>query len=400
VKRFLICLMIILLFLGGWYFLFPAEDVPRSNNGLNEKETFELEDKIGWYRAEDRTDWMITWSANSDLQLNCFKPLRNRRLTVLSDSCFQWQRTKKTTKICFQYDSTETVRSLSIADSSLQYMQRLPDKYYTQQEVRYFNLKDSLDFTATLLKPLGPAPHPVAVFVHGSGVSDRDNFWYLYQADFLAKQGIAVLLPDKRGCGKSQGEWHTSSIQNFSEDVLAAVDYLDRNGYADAHIGLVGFSQGGWVAPLAASRSDKVSFCIAVSASAFPPNQQLSYEIKTDIINSGAPSFIASMITPLFAYRVTQKRKRWWILNSDFDPMPYWGNLQIPVLMILGENDSQVWVEGSSNRFIKVVDESNVSSSEVKIYVGTGHAFIDPESGWIRQDYLEFMSSWILNQNQ
>ncbi|MGH1364641.1 MAG: alpha/beta hydrolase family protein [Calditrichia bacterium] len=382
--------------MGGWLIFFPGEDVAPTNNRVSDQQSYLLEDKIGWYRDENNIDWMITWSANSALLMNCFKPLRSRPLIALSDTCFQWQRSSYSTRVCFQYDPAGTVRSLSLADSTVRYMTRLPDQHYIQQEIRYTNVTDSIELTATLFKPLSTKPHPVVVLLHGSGTSDRDSFWYLYQADFLAKQGIAVLLPDKRGCGKSEGNWKTSSFKSFSEDALAAVDYLKLNGHAQGKIGFVGFSQGGWIAPLAASNSNTIAFCIVVSSSAFTPYQQLNYEIKSDIIASGAPDFIASLVAPLFSYRVTRTRKFWWKQNKDYDPLTHWP-VGKPALMILGENDTQVWAEGSSKRFSEIVNVSDDSASQVKLYPNTGHALIDPESGWIVHNYLEFLSGWILN---
>ena len=62
----------------------------------------------------------------------------------------------------------------------------------------FFNNND-LRLSGMLLLPDGEEDFPVAVIIHGSGTSKRDNRWYLAIAKHLQENGIAVLLPDKRG---------------------------------------------------------------------------------------------------------------------------------------------------------------------------------------------------------
>ncbi|ESQ91254.1 hypothetical protein ABAC460_06730 [Asticcacaulis sp. AC460] len=106
-----------------------------------------------------------------------------------------------------------------------------------------------------LLEPAGQgaAPvHPLVVMVHGSDTEPAigNNRAYL-----LAAQGIAVFTYDKRGTGQSGG-FYTQNFELLADDAAAAMAHaqtmasgrFDRSGYW-------GQSQGGWVAPLAATRS-------------------------------------------------------------------------------------------------------------------------------------------------
>jgi len=100
----------------------------------------------------------------------------------------------------------------------------------------------------------GPATrHPAAVIVHGSGKESAvDQFDDPY---LLAPHGIATLVFDKRGTGGSQGTY-TQNFLVLARDVIAAVEELRRRPDVDPRaIHLVGYSQGGWIAPLAASRT-------------------------------------------------------------------------------------------------------------------------------------------------
>jgi uncharacterized protein len=100
------------------------------------------------------------------------------------------------------------------------------------------------------------APYPAAVIVHGSGTESAVDFFrdpYL-----LAPHGIATLVFDKRGTGGSAGTY-TQNFHVLARDVIAAVEALRGRPDIDAGaIHLVGYSQGGWIAPLAASRTEGI----------------------------------------------------------------------------------------------------------------------------------------------
>ncbi len=139
---------------------------------------------------------------------------------------------------------------------------------------------------------LNQGPHPVVVFMHGSGVSDRDNLWYLHIADYLAQRGIMVLLPDKRGCGKSEGEWHSASFEDFAGDAIAGAKYLTAtNGLKISKVGFLGVSQGGKISAYTAEQSDIVDFAINLSGGVVTLSQALAHEISADMRNGGAGVF-------------------------------------------------------------------------------------------------------------
>lgn len=104
----------------------------------------------------------------------------------------------------------------------------------------------------------GSGPFKTVVWVHGSDpVPSVGREWLPH---LLASQGIATLVFDKRGTGCSTGQY----VQHFgvlSDDVVAAVAWLATQPEVDARaIGLAGFSQGGWVAPLAAAKQPSIRF--------------------------------------------------------------------------------------------------------------------------------------------
>ena len=110
--------------------------------------------------------------------------------------------------------------------------------------------------TGTFRRPEGgrAGPCPAVAFVDGSGPAERDG--WDDEAEVLAGAGFASLAWDKPGCGGSGGDWRDQSLQDRAGEALAAVACLAaQEGVDPGRVALLGASQGGWVGPLAASRS-------------------------------------------------------------------------------------------------------------------------------------------------
>jgi pimeloyl-ACP methyl ester carboxylesterase len=107
-----------------------------------------------------------------------------------------------------------------------------------------------------LVMPAAQCPCPSVVVVHGSEDYSAVDFYaepYIYAAN-----GFASLVFDKRGTGESEGEY-SQNFRVLAGDVLAAVKWLrDQPGIDGGRVHLAGFSQGGWIAPLAAARDANI----------------------------------------------------------------------------------------------------------------------------------------------
>lgn len=152
----------------------------------------------------------------------------------------------------------------------------VPPFPYAQEEVTYTNAEDGTRLAGTLTIPEGPGPHPAVVLITGSGPQDRDEALmghrpFLVLADHLTRQGIAVLRSDDRGVGGSTGSVDAGSSTIFAGDALAGVALLKARPEIDpARIGLVGHSEGGIVAPIAAARSRDVAFIVLLAGTGVP----------------------------------------------------------------------------------------------------------------------------------
>ena len=138
-------------------------------------------------------------------------------------------------------------------------------KFSFEEHSVEFHHRD-VKLAGSLLLPKSEAPVPAVVFVHGAGQQTRDP--YREAGEYFASQGIAALIYDKRGTGKSGGTYESREpYENLVNDALSAVAYLkQRREIAASQIGIWGLSQGAYISAAAASRSKDIRFIIVVGA--------------------------------------------------------------------------------------------------------------------------------------
>lgn len=109
---------------------------------------------------------------------------------------------------------------------------------------------------ATFHRPPGNNPVPAVLICHGfAGTKVGKHRLYVRLSEHLARQGIASLRLDFRGCGDSEGSFDETTLEDQVSDTLAGLRYLIcRDGIDIERIGLLGRSMGGAVAVVAAKR--------------------------------------------------------------------------------------------------------------------------------------------------
>ena len=118
----------------------------------------------------------------------------------------------------------------------------------------------------------GRLRHPTIVLVAGSGPVDRDALVagipiFTQLAGELAKRGFMVLRYDKRGVGQSGGRTETATLQDYADDLVAIVRWLDRRDDVDEkRLAIAGHSEGGAIAMLAAVREKKIKAVALIAA--------------------------------------------------------------------------------------------------------------------------------------
>lgn len=174
---------------------------------------------------------------------------------------------------------------------------------YTTEEVVFRN--DSVTLSGTLLLPNSPIRHRAIVFMHGGAPEDRNVSYGA--AVKMVQHGIAALVYDKRGVGKSKGgDWRTAGITGLAKDALAAVALLKQRSDIDqSGIGVFGHSEGGWTAPMAATLSSDIAFVIVSGASGVNATEQSVYQRASILRENG---FSDSVIQKASAIRERMNR--------------------------------------------------------------------------------------------
>ena len=142
---------------------------------------------------------------------------------------------------------------------------------YSEKKVAYTNLKAGVKLVGMLTLPSDKGIFPAVLLITGSGPQDRNETVFghrpfLVLADYLTRQGIAVLRVDDRGVGESTGYFSQATSEDFASDVLAGVEYLKTCKEIDPKkIGLIGHSEGGVIAPMVAVKSPDVAFIVLMA---------------------------------------------------------------------------------------------------------------------------------------
>lgn len=143
---------------------------------------------------------------------------------------------------------------------------------YISEEVIITQPGDSISLSGTLTLPDSTGTFPAILLIAGSGPNDRDETLFghkpfLVISDYLTRNGFVVLRYDKRGVGKSTGNFDKATIRDFTDDAVMAINYLKQQKEVDAEkIGLLGHSEGGIVAPIVASEEKGIRMMVLLAA--------------------------------------------------------------------------------------------------------------------------------------
>jgi len=321
---------------------------------------------------------------------------------------------------------------------------------YREEEVTFTNPKAQVSLAGTLTLPSGSGPFPTAILIAGSGRQDRDENIaghrpFLVLADNLTGKGIAVLRYDKRGIGKSTGNFDQATTEDFASDAAAALGYLKSRKEIDAHkIGLIGHSEGGVIAPMLASRSSDVAWVVLLAAPGLKGEEvmllqselilkaagfdedriakarefnQQSYALArkendpevlqaklTDLVDSAGMSTTLPPTT--LKPQARMMTSPWFRFFLDYDPVPALKKTQCPVLALNGDRDLQMASKENLAQIQKALQEGGNKDFQTKELPGLNHLFQHAPTGspaeyggieeTIALEALNSISDWIL----
>lgn len=297
------------------------------------------------------------------------------------------------------------------------------------ETVHYSNADGSIHFGGTLTIPAGRKSYPAIVLISGTGKQDRDGTMaghpmFRVLADSLTRRGFAVLRTDDRGVGETNGKYEDATTKDFADDALAAVTFLkQRKGIRE--VGLLGHSEGGAAAIIAAGTSRDVAFVITLAGLAINGLDALklqNYAItrtakisdydrnRYDTINTrifdtvyryaGTPELENKIRSTYAAWKqaddsafkkdfpdkydhlrfflesyVSQATGPWYQFHIRFDPVPYLRQIKVPFLALNGDKDIMVTYRENLGTIATTLKQAGNNHVTTVVLPGTNHLF-------------------------
>jgi len=252
---------------------------------------------------------------------------------------------------------------------------------------------------------------------------------------------------DKRGVGESGGDFRKVPFMELCDDGLGAIKYLKSRKDIDAkRIGVWGLSQGGWLGPLAASRSADVAFVIAVSGPGVSPGEQMivyyANELRDQGVGEGDVREASTVRRDIWSYmssglgyektkaeldrartkpwynqaRVQQdesfgplptpaelskpvgRSAIWFKQEAVYDPVPALRALRVPALFVFGDHDRLIPVDESVAVIRRVLAEDKHHDFTIRVFQNVDHEMrlvTGEATGPIDPEYLKAMRDWL-----
>jgi len=303
------------------------------------------------------------------------------------------------------------------------------------ESISYFNR--DIKFSGTLFIPESDQPCPVVVVVYPASSGEQTDPFFDHLKVELPKHGIGVLVFDRRGSGESQGNFETSDFDDLADDVVSAVEYLERRPEIDkAKIGLHGTSQGAWIAPIAAAKKPEIACIVAVSASGVTPAEQMDYGVAFHLHQYGYDQTIVKKVIDLrtlvnayFRGDVSREQvvlelsryenRPWfdqgylfssqelpvdviqskWHYEMDYEPLSVWKNIHQPTLFLFAEIDEWVPVDESMKRYKVATD--HIQDATIRQIKDTNHLMSvskNENTLDISREYLDVLVAWLVSR--
>jgi uncharacterized protein len=241
---------------------------------------------------------------------------------------------------------------------------------------------EGASLAGTLYFPDSEAPSAAVVLLHGS--ARKDSLRMNALANALANDGFAVLTYDKRGLGQSEGVFqdgdNEAAFTLLATDALAAVDAIATTPkLRGVPVGLLGISQGGWIGPMAATRSKRIAFMLLWSG----PVCTLSEEVHFSAFSKNIPNFSMHDYSSEVREHMRAAPKR----ASGFDPIPVLLHVSVSTLWVFGARDNSIPVELSIKRLDGLI-KGGKGNFEYRLLPDGGHELNYPDQAildWMRK---------------
>jgi uncharacterized protein len=346
---------------------------------------------------------------------------------------------------------------LKTAFSLIRPQEPIPPFPYTSEDVTFTNNKFNIKLAGTLTVPHGKGPFKAVIMITGSGAQNRNEELmghkpFLIIADYLSRNGIAVLRYDDRGIGGSQGNYPDATSADLATDAEAAYNFLRNNPKINKkEIGLIGHSEGGLIAPIIAASNTDIGFIVSLAGpgvtgqqimvrqtedigrlsgmkenaikESVDVNKRLYAVLRKEKDNNKAEKKVLALYSEILKKKKTpdaqvekeiiQLKQRfgartytWFRYFLTTDPARFWKKVECPVLALNGEKDLQVAAHENLPAIEKALHSGGNESVKSVSLPGLNHLFqhcttgLPAEYGTIEETFspevLKIISDWIL----
>jgi pimeloyl-ACP methyl ester carboxylesterase len=295
---------------------------------------------------------------------------------------------------------------------------------FKTEEVTFRNGPVTLSGTLTL--PNTKPPYPASVRIHGAGPASRRTF----ANGTSAYGGTAFLSYDKRGVGKSTGDWRTSSFEDLAGDTLAAIQYLkSRSDINPKQISIGAGSEGGWVAAIVANRAPDLASIVLAACPVISYADEIIFEVESILRHKGGFSgkeleqalafqrlvldtartgealtdkgwakieAAAEKVKNEVWYRYVEPDPRnhsWWKrapIIANFNPLPMWERTRIPVLAVYGDLDRNAPAAPNAVALERSLRKAGNKNYLIKVFPKANHEFLEAKTGFLDESlYLQ-----------
>ncbi len=261
-----------------------------------------------------------------------------------------------------------------------------------------FNSKNTL--TGSLYLPKNNESYNLVIFIHGDGPSDRTlNGAYNFIINRLLKAGYACFSYDKAGIGKSNGNWLEQNMNDRANEIVEAIPKIKEKINIKS-IGVLAFSQGGWVCSELALLDAPLDFYIIAGgaidwmeqhiyfekqhakSSNFneeETDKYLNYIQKSDkfIKNNDYDSYLSFVNTYSYEKPMTKERFNFVYLNYKSNAIAGAKEIKVPFLGIFGDSDNNVDVDNSIKTYEQIFRENGNNNCELILLENANHELLD-----------------------
>jgi uncharacterized protein len=285
-------------------------------------------------------------------------------------------------------------------------------------EKRFLVGQGSEKLGASLWFTSGARRLPTIILFHGNESETRQMGFLI---PYFVAHGLTVVTYDQRGTGESAGDWLSASPDAEADDALALIKAVESDPAVDsARIGLWGFSHGGWVAPIVATRFP-VAFMILKSAASQTIVENVLYEVEQDLRegNHFTPDQVSDAVALVrMMLSAVQTNSNWeqarqgleraksqpWFSHIRipqgmtfppappmlaalrasliYDPTPILQQVHTPTLALFGTLDRSNDSAGSAEGFRKDFKKSGITDFTVLMFPGAGHILLCSKTGY------------------